>query len=47
MTKRSKILENLLKQKEDIELKIARLQITLSGINKSISKLTLESETEE
>lgn len=47
MSKRSKNLENLLKQKEDIELKIARLQITLSGINKSISKLTLESETEE
>lgn len=47
MTKRSKNLENLLKQKEDIELKITRLQLTLSGINKSISKLTQESETEE
>lgn len=45
MTKRSKNQENLLKQKEDIELKIARLQVTLAGINKSLSKLTQIEET--
>ena len=47
MSKRSKNLDNLIKQRLDIESKIARLQITLSGINKSISKLTLDSENEE
>lgn len=40
MTKRSTNLENLIKQKEDIELKIQKLEITLKGINKSIDKLT-------
>lgn len=47
MTKRSKNLENLLRQKEEIELKITRLQLTLTGINKSISKLTSDEVTKE
>ena len=42
MSKRSTNLENLLKQKEDIESKIAVLQRTLKGINKSLSKLKVE-----
>lgn len=46
MSKRSQNLENLLKQREDIEDKISRLQISLKGINKSIDKLMSKSEEE-
>jgi prefoldin subunit 5 len=45
MSKRSQNLEQLLKQKELIEEKIFKLQISLKGINKSIDKL--HSKTEE
>lgn len=40
MTKRSTNKENLLKQKEDIETKIAVLQRTLKGIEKSLQRLS-------
>lgn len=39
MSKRSTNLENLLKQKENIEEKIFKLQIQLKGIQKSIEKI--------
>lgn len=39
MNKRSTNKENLLKQKEDITNKIAVLQRTLKGIEKSLSKI--------
>jgi len=39
MSKRSNNLENLTRQKEDIELKILKLQMTLKGVDKSISRL--------
>jgi prefoldin subunit 5 len=44
--KRSQNLENLLKQKEQIEDKILKLQISLKGINKSIDKLNSQNEGE-
>lgn len=39
MSKRSTNLENLLRQKENIEEKIFKLQIQLKGIQKSIEKI--------
>jgi chaperonin cofactor prefoldin len=45
MSKRSLNKENLLKQKEDITIKIAVLQRTLKGIEKSLSKLDDEPTT--
>lgn len=40
MSKRSKNVENLLKQKEAIENKLLVLQLQLKGIEKSIAKAT-------
>lgn len=44
MSKRSQSIDNLTKQKEDIELKIIKLNISLTGINKSLLKLKTEEE---